>query len=301
MSPKNEPRMTKAERTAQAREKARLIREAQQKKEKRNSWLIRGGVLAAAVAIVVIIALVVIQTQKGNEPIPSAGPVPANANSFGGITVGKAGAIIAPATTAKTVDVNKVPAPPKNATGAVADPGKIGIQAAPSGKPAEVVMYLDFMCPACNNFEKTYGAGLDALRNEGKITVQYRPLPFLDRFSSGTNYSSRAAAAAACVVDQSPDKFKAYLDTLYANQPEENSKGLDNATLEKLATEAGAANITSCVDAKTYRPFVAYTGAVGVGAGINATPTLFVQGQQWDPNKVQDFNAFLNSALTAKK
>ncbi|RAN78180.1 disulfide bond formation protein DsbA [Bacillus sp. SRB_336] len=301
MSPKNEPRLTKAERTAQAREKARLLREAQLKKEKRNSWLIRGGVLAAAVVIVVIIALVVIQTQKGNEPVASSGPVPANANAFGGVTVGKNGAVIAPTTTEKTVDMASVPPAPSAAATAVADPGGIGVKAAPAGKPAQVVMYLDFMCPACNNFEKTYGAGLDSLRNEGKITVEYRPLPFLDRFSSGTNYSSRSAAAAACVVDQSPDKFKAYLDSLYAHQPAENSSGLDNATLEKLATEAGAANINSCVDAKTYRPFVAHTGALGTAAGINATPTLFVNGQQWDPNKVQDFNAFLNTAMGAKK
>lgn len=301
MSPTNEPQMTKAERTAQAREKARLIREAQLKKEKRNSWLIRGGVLAAAVAIVVIIALVVIQTQKGNEPIASSGPVPANANAYGGVTVGKNGAVVPPATTEKTVDTSKVPAQPTAAATAVADPATIGIKASASGKPAQVVMYLDFMCPACNNFEKTFGAGLDTLRNEGKITVEYRPLPFLDRFSSGTNYSSRSAAAAACVVDQSPDKFKAYLDSLYANQPAENSKGLDNATLEKLATEAGAASITSCVDAKTYRPFVAYTGALGAAAGINATPTLFVDGKQWDPKKVQDFSTFINGILAARK
>ena len=293
--------MTKAERTAQAREKVRLLREAQLKKEKRNSWLIRGGVVVAAVAIVVIIALIVIQTQKGNAPIADSGAVPANANSYGGVTVAKNGAIVAPTTTAKTVDVKSVPAAPTAQPKAVADPAKIGIKASASGQPAQVVVYLDFMCPACQSFEQNYGPGLDTLRNEGKLTVEYRALPFLDRFSSGTNYSSRAAAAAACVVEQSPDKYKAYLDSLYANQPKENSSGLDNATLEKLATEAGAASINSCVDAKTYRPFVAYTGAVGVSAGVSATPTVFVQGQQWMPDKVNQFSTFLSTVLAAKK
>ncbi|PYI65968.1 disulfide bond formation protein DsbA [Arthrobacter livingstonensis] len=301
MSPTNEPRMTKAERTAQARAKAKLIREAQLKKEKRRSWLIRGGVVAAAVAIVVIIAVIVIQTQRGNEPIASSGQVPANANSYGGVTVGKNGAIVAPTTTEKTVDVNSVPAAPSAAATSVADPGKIGIKASASGKPAQVVVYLDFMCPACNQFESTYGPGLNTLRDEGKITVEYRALPFLDRFSSGTNYSSRAAAAAACVVDQSPEKYKAFLDSLYANQPKENSSGLDNAALGKLATEAGAASITSCVDAKTYRPFVAFTGALGASAGVNATPTVFVDGQQWMPDKVNQFSTFLDTVLAAKK
>ena len=40
MSPSNEPRPSKAERTAQAREQARIIREQQVKKEKRNKLLL---------------------------------------------------------------------------------------------------------------------------------------------------------------------------------------------------------------------------------------------------------------------
>ncbi|AIY02944.1 hypothetical protein ART_3345 [Arthrobacter sp. PAMC 25486] len=300
MSSRNEPRPSKAERTAKAREAAKVIREAQLKKEKRNAWLIRGGVLAAAVAIIVIIALVVINTQKANEPVAETGNVPANANAYGGVTVGKDGAIIAPTTTEKTVDVKTVVAPTAEAT-SVAAPEKIGIKASASGEPAQVVIFLDFMCPACNSFEQAYGPQLDGLRNEGKVTVEYRALPFLDRFSSGTNYSSRSAAAAACVVDQSPDKYKAFVDSLYVNQPAENSKGLDNAKLKKLATEAGAADIGSCVDAKTYRPYVAYAGALAGSAGVNATPTVFVDGQQWMPETVNQFGTFLTTVLDAKK
>ncbi|MGO2542470.1 DsbA family protein [Specibacter sp. AOP5-B1-6] len=301
MSPKNEPRLTKAERTAQARAQAKIIRDAQLKKEKRNSWLIRGGVLVAAVAVVVIIALIVINTQKANEPIAETGAVPANANSYGGVTVGKGGAVIAPTTTEKTVDMNSVPPMPTAAPTSVAEPDKIGVKASASGEPAQVVLYLDFMCPACNSFETNYGPELNKLRDEEKITVEYRPLPYLDRFSSGTNYSSRSGAAAACVADQSPEKYKAFVDSLYTNQPAENSKGLDNAKLGKLATEAGAADISSCVDAKTFRPYVAYTGAIASSAGVNATPTVFVDGQQWMPEEVKDFSTFLNTVVDAKK
>ena len=301
MSSKNEPRLSKAERTAKAREEARVIREAQLKKEKRNSWLIRGGVLAAALAVIVIIALVVINTQKANEPVAQTGPVPANANAFGGVTVGKDGVIIAPATATKSVDVNSVPPMPTAQPTAVADPGGIGIKATAAGEPAQVVIFLDFMCPACNSFERNYGPQLDSLRNEGKITVEYRALPFLDRLSSGTNYSSRSAAAAACVVDQSPDKYKVFVDSLYTNQPAENSKGLDNAKLEKLAADAGAANISSCISDKTFRPYVAFGGATAAAAGVNATPTVFVDGKQWMPAAVNDFAAFLATELGAKK
>ncbi len=298
MSSKNEPRLTKAQRTTEAREKAKIIREAQLKKEKRNSWLIRGGVLAAAVVIIVVIALVVINTQKSNEPVATTGPVPASMNSFGGVTIGKGAVAIPPATPAGNVDMEKLPPAPTAAPTEATDPAAIGIKATGAGDPAQMVIYLDFMCPACNGFEKTNGAQIDELREAGKITVEYRALNYLDRFSSGTNYSSRSAAAAACVAEGTPEKYKAYLDTLFVNQPAENSKGLDNSKLKSMATEAGAADIGSCVDAKTFRPLVAYASSLASTNGINATPTVFVDGQQW---KEGQFPAFVEGILAAKK
>ena len=87
MSPANEVRKSKAERTAEAREKARLIREAQLKKDKRNKLLIGWGIVAAVVAILAVVALVVTTSIRQNTPIADQGPVPANANVNGGVTL----------------------------------------------------------------------------------------------------------------------------------------------------------------------------------------------------------------------
>ena len=87
MSPANEPRQSKAERTAAAREKAREIREAQLKKDKRNKLLIGWGIVAAVVAIIVIVALVVTSNIKNNAPVADEGPTPANGNVHGGVTL----------------------------------------------------------------------------------------------------------------------------------------------------------------------------------------------------------------------
>ncbi len=299
MSSKNEPRLTKAERTAQARETAKKLREAQLKKEKRNSWLIRGGVLAAAVAIVVIIALVVVNTQKNNEPIPAAGAVSSNMNAYGGVAFGANGTLIPPTTTAKTVDIADAGTPPTAQATAATGLDEIGIKASGNGEPVQTVIYFDFMCPFCGDFEKTYGAELKQLASDKKITLEYRALGFLDRFSQGTNYSSRAAAAAACVADQSPDKYQAYLDKLFQNQPKENSKGLNNSQLKDYAKEVGAADIGSCVDAKTYRPFVNFTSALATNHGINSTPSVFMDGEQWSSK--ESFDDFKTRVLAAKK
>src|SRR5918994_6392212 len=87
MSPANEVRKSKAERTADAREKARLIREAQLKKDKRNKLLIGWGIVVAVVAILAVVALVVTTSIRNTAPVADQGPTPANGNVHGGVTL----------------------------------------------------------------------------------------------------------------------------------------------------------------------------------------------------------------------
>lgn len=299
MSPTNEPRKSKAERTSEAREQARRIREAQQKKEKRNSLLIRLGVVVVAVVIVGLIVLMVSinNANKAASTFPDEGPVPANMNTSGGIVLGKDNVVIAPGTAAGNVKVSDVPASPTpTASGASVVPP--GIAATPKDQPAQIVAYVDFMCPYCNQFEKTYGTQLETWRNNGDVTVEYRPFGFLDQ-SSTTNYSSRSTNAAACVANASPEKYNAFFQKLYAEQPAENSAGLSNADLEKAAKDVGAADIHDCVTNGTYRPYVKVATAEAHSYGITSTPTVYVDGQKWDGST--DFKAWAQGIIDAKK
>jgi protein-disulfide isomerase len=295
MSPANEIRKSKAERTSEAREKARLIREAQLKKDKRNKLLIGWGIVVAVVAILAVVALVVTTTMRQNAPIADQGPTPANGNVNGGIT------LLANTDVAKlepaTVDAASVGEPPQTAPAEVVAPGA----EAEAGKPVKVVLYIDFICPVCKNFEAQYNEQLTSLRNEGKISVEYRALGFLDNRSS-TNYSSRAANAAACVVNESPEKYAEFVDSLFANQPAEGSAGISDNDLKKMATDIGAKPIDSGVDDKTYRPFVKFTTKQAAAIGVTGTPTVFVDGQQWGKGASAQtpFPDFLQAAIAAK-
>jgi protein-disulfide isomerase len=295
MSPANEIRKSKAERTSEAREKARLIREAQLKKDKRNKLLIGWGIVVAVVAILAVVALVVTTTMRQNAPIADQGPTPANANAHGGITLLANSDVVKlqPA----TVDAASVGEPPKTAPDTVVAPGA----EAEAGKPVKVVLYIDFICPVCKNFEAQYNEQLTSLRNEGKISVEYRALGFLDSRSS-TNYSSRAANAAACVVNESPEKYAGFVDALFAKQPAEGSAGISDNDLKKMATDVGAKPIDSCVDDKTYRPFVKFTTKEAAAIGVTGTPTVFVDGQQWGKGASAQtpFPDFLQAAIAAK-
>ncbi|MDQ0617077.1 DsbA family protein [Arthrobacter globiformis] len=295
MSPANEPRQSKAERTAEAREKAREIREAQLKKDKRNKLLIGWGIVVAVVAILAVVALVVTTSLKNNAPVADQGPTPANGNVHGGITLLK-GTEVAKSSAAN-VNVADIPSPAASAPATVTAPGA----EAEAGKPVKVILYIDFICPVCKNFEATYNETLTKLRDEGKITVEYRALGFLDSRST-TNYSSRAANAAACVVNESPEKYSAFVDALFANQPAEGSAGLSDDELKKLATDAGAKSIDSCVENKTYRPWVKYTTQEAAAVGVTGTPTVLVDGKQWGKgdSAQTEFPAFVEAAIKAK-
>ncbi|POH74284.1 disulfide bond formation protein DsbA [Arthrobacter glacialis] len=230
--------------------------------------------------------------QKGG--VSSTGNVPENSNAFGGIAFGQGGALVPPTTTDTRVDLTQLP----EQGGQALDPAAIGIQASANGEPMQLVVFIDFMCPHCAAFEQSQGPAIQALQDQGKITVEYRPIGYLDRFSAGTNYSSRSAAAAACVASESPQNYKKFLDSLFTNQPAENSEGLDAAELGRLAQEAGAADITDCMDSKTYRPYVAFATGLASTHGVQGTPTVFMDGVQWQDGSFTDFAA---AALAAKK
>ncbi|MFJ4268730.1 DsbA family protein [Paenarthrobacter nicotinovorans] len=291
MSPANESRLSKAERTAQAREKARAIREEQLKKDKRNKLLVGWGIVVAIVVIVAIIAAVVVGNIQNNAPIADQGPTPANGNVHGGVTL-LAGSEIQKSEPS-SVNLADVPSAPATKPATVTVPGG----EAEAGKPVKVVAYIDFICPICKRFETTYGDALTKLRNDGKISLEYRALGFLDQQST-TNYSSRAANAAACVANTSPEKYADFFNLLFERQPAEGSAGISDKDLKAMATEVGAANIDSCVDSKQYRPWVKFATQEAAAIGITGTPTVFVDGKQWDGST--DLNAEIQTAITAK-
>ena len=106
--------------------------------------------------------------------------------------------------------------------------------------PVTVTTYVDYMCPACNQFETENAALLDELRGKGEVKVEYVPIAILDRFSQGTRYSTRSAGAAYCVAEHDPDVMPLFTSAMYENQPEENSTGLSTEVIGQIAQVAGA-------------------------------------------------------------
>ncbi|MBP6685837.1 MAG: thioredoxin domain-containing protein, partial [Leucobacter sp.] len=217
MSNDTTSRLSKNERRAQAREQARLAREAEKKREKRRRLYIQGGVVLGVVAVLAIVGLVLTQSLK------PAGPGPANMNSGAAVF---------------TKDLKVVPSK------ALADPTakRVAPETNRDELPLDIAVYVDYMCPACGNFEAQNGVMLENYVGSGDANLAVYPINFLDGQSLGTKYSTRSANAFGCVVEQQPDvAFELHKRLLSPEvQPGEGTPGLDDKELLKQAEAAGA-------------------------------------------------------------
>jgi protein-disulfide isomerase len=103
--------------------------------------------------------------------------------------------------------------------------------------------------------------------------------------SKNQNYSSRAGAAALCVADENMDAFRRFHTALYSTgvQPDERGpKFPDNAKLIELAREAGVSGkVPDCINSGKY---LAKVSGEASTAGISATPTIKINGENYDPS-----------------
>ena len=287
-----------------AREKARQIAAQQAKKSPSKAsrrWL-QLGVLAVVLVIVGIIGFVVVNGNKNNK-IAESGPVPASANEYGGIVLTKDG-IVKNSSTRETRDFKQLATstssvtPMVNGTAAAVNTLPPGVQtaeeAAKNGQPVRVTIFQDYNCVHCAEFETKYGEEIQKLVEDGTITLEIRNLTFLDR-SSPTAYSARTAAAAYSVANQvSTSNFLNYQREIFSHQ---GTGDMNNQQIADIASKYGA-SIGSDMNEDKWRPFVDVVNAESASNGIQGTPTVFVDGDQYTSN---DFSAFLKSKIEAKK
>ncbi|MGV8908614.1 MAG: thioredoxin domain-containing protein [Propionicimonas sp.] len=171
-------------------------------------------------------------------------------------------------------------ATPPNATstkdGIIVNPGK-----AKAGVPV-VELFFDYQCPVCKQFEGAYGASLKQLAASGDIELHYRNMTFLD-INLRNDASLRSGIGAAC--SDFAGKYSAYHDELYTNQPATEGDGYADALLRDTIPAAvgiSGADLTSfqaCYDNQATKAFVNGTNEQASKGGVNATPTVHVNGK----------------------
>ncbi|MET0989891.1 MAG: thioredoxin domain-containing protein [Glaciihabitans sp.] len=274
--------LSKNQRREAAREKAKSLRESQRRKESARKIFLQGGIIVASIAVVVIVVMVIVGSQR------PASPGPLNMLSDG-IKI-QQGQVAVP-TAALEAEAEPVP-------NAVDD----------SADVIDIQIYVDYLCPFCNIFEETNNAQLEAWLERGAATVEIHPISILNSNSMGTQYSTRAANAAACVANFAPDSFWAVHKALFANQPEERTAGLSDEELVSIVTDTGAApadEIADCITDETFETWVedatlrALDGPIpNSEALVKGTPTVIVDGLKYE-GAVDDADAFATFVVQA--
>lgn len=272
----------KARRDA-ARDHAREMREAAARKKKRNRLFAQGGVILGALAVAGVVLLVVTNLTRP----PSPGPL--NMLSDGIILTGDGTSMSFEETKAIAAGAEPVASTPS------AEPGVVSI-----------VMYTDYQCPICQQFETTNGDQLEKWVTEGVATLEIHPIAILDSQSLGARYSSRSTNAAACVANFEPDKFWAVNRAFYVDQPAEQTTGLSNGEIATLVSDAGATSseVADCIANETFKTWVTDSTERtrepipnSELAAVPGTPTVLVNGQQYTGGNTDAaaFSAFVNA------
>jgi protein-disulfide isomerase len=147
-----------------------------------------------------------------------------------------------------------------------------------------VVNYDDFECPFCSGMHTTLFPGLFKEYGD-RVLFIYKDYPLEEIHP----WAVHAAVDANCLGAQNGDAYWDYADTLHGNQDAIKAKGRDgwNAELDRLASAQGQRHnldvpkLQACVkaqDEKAVRASMREAEAVGV----EATPTMFINGQKLD-------------------
>ncbi|WP_106816794.1 DsbA family protein [Microbacterium timonense] len=288
-----------SERRDAVREKAQQVKARQSR-----ARVIRRTALAVAVAAVVaIVAVVVTWTVSSSASRPMMSP--ANGVDDGFMVTGVQG-----------LGVASEPADPEGAPQGEAGPTPTPTEAAPAPTPTptetenpavDIRVYVDYLSTGSREFQLANMKQLSEWVDDGAATLSYYPVAMLTAKSNGTKYSLRAAGAAACVAQNSPDYFFAFNDALLREQPDVNTDGHSDEELAALATATGLDHSTivkACILNQTYaswaktateRALKELPGTDGIA--LTTTPMVLVNGTQY-VGKLDDPKEFAQFVLT---
>jgi protein-disulfide isomerase len=161
-----------------------------------------------------------------------------------------------------------------------------GVKAGSDTAPVRLLVFSDYMCPACAHFATKVEPQLHAeYVNSGKVQVVYHDFPLVQIHK----WSFAAARAARCAEEQK--KFWEYHDKLFAAQRDwMDSDQMPEAKFRTYATEVGLneSDFTGCLSSERHSELVSANLALGNQVGVPGTPALYMNGK-FLPNDWQDY------------
>lgn len=287
--PAGQEKLPKKDRKALARELAKIEREREVQRRRRNRRL---GWTAAGTAVVAagVVAVLVVQSSI------RAGQVGPNNMLSDGVVLGGDGSAI---TAARTTAIDAGGSP-------------VSTEVDRTSGVLDLVLYLDYRSPEAETLWSTSSAAIEQWVTAGYATLELHPLALLDGatvtaapsaspsasasaddatvdLETTGDYSLRAAGALACVADTTPDSALAVHEALLAAQPGLGASGLDDDDLLTLVQGAGVTDetVADCIGSGGFTDWAqeatdrAADGVPYDVGSVTTSPVLLVGGREY--------------------
>ena len=168
--------------------------------------------------------------------------------------------------------------------------------------PIKIDAYEDFQCPACRKYtQDTEPLIIKNLIATGKVYYVFHNYPFIDGAGAGSSgESDQAANAAMCASEQS--KFWEMHATIFANWNGEGQGAYADNRLVAFAEKTGLdmTAFNSCFKANKYKADIQADFDGGNKAGVQGTPSIFVNGTFVTPGYIPSYDDILKAMEVAK-
>lgn len=154
-----------------------------------------------------------------------------------------------------------------------------------------LVEYSDFQCPACGLYEPSIRQLLSDL--SGKVTFVYRHFP-LRQVHLNAQIAAQASEAASL-----QGKFWEMHDVLFATQKDWENDANASAKFASYASELGmdVEKFNADLNSDAVKKIIEDDFQGGIRAGINSTPTFFINGKKMtNPKNYQEFKSTVENA-----
>lgn len=261
---------SKKERREIAREKARILREQEAKRQRRNKILMIGGIVVALALVVFAIMQLV---GKDN------------------VTTGDYTGSARPATLAHVTDDYGIDVNGQGVAGKVVDGAGV------------LAIYSDYTCGGCIKLEAGYAQKYHKLASDGKLSVRLYPVSTLRN-----SISANATAAMFYIATYAPEQAWAFNDAVFERTGETVQKGGAHptaATFADIAAKVGVPkdvvnDLPASIEADDWKAVAQSATESFRKKGFTATPTLEVNGKV-DDSWLKDgsIDAVIQSAVDA--
>ncbi len=141
--------------------------------------------------------------------------------------------------------------------------------------PITIVEFTDMQCPYCKNVHEILKKELHTAYSPNDVRLVFKHYPL-----SNHAWAESAAIATECAGDLKPEAFWKMADSIFSNSVNISTGNIKGKVVE-FAKSAGLdeAKFAQCYDSGKHLAKVQYDRREGTMAGVNSTPTLFINGR----------------------